>query len=212
MLLYLLCSNTLISRAFLIRLAYSMMLLAVIKHNTAEVFSNSSVPESVLMVRMFWLISVASIAPVSNVKSVLQVTCWFRNWKWSTELLLLRWLFRVWPRWTATESWLLTTWWLSSARDLLQPLAVSVQFLTHHSGSVWRAWSQLPRGGRQMYDWKTTEPEVLSPERCPLGRKVVTHWHSGVWETVAPSARLWMRRALTLADLVSLVGPVFAQT
>lgn len=82
-------------------------------------------------------------------KTVLQMTCWFRSWKWSREPFFLRSLFLVWPKSTATENSLLYPVAVLSKCSKPSNLAVSLQFLNHHSGSVWWAWSQRPREGRQ---------------------------------------------------------------
>lgn len=160
------------------------------------------------------LISTDSTRANKQEKICCPVTCWFWNWKWSTELLLPTSLIRVWPRRAVTESSLLSNYLEAApgAGSARSRLAACVRFLRPRSGSVWWAWSRMPQEGRQMYDRKTTETEVASPERCPLGRKVVTRWQSGVGGAVTPCSCPWMRRAPTLAELVSLVGPVFAQT
>lgn len=56
------------------------------------------------------LISTNSTRANKQEKICCPVTCWFWNWKWSTELLLPTSLIRVWPRRAVTESSLLSNY------------------------------------------------------------------------------------------------------
>lgn len=136
------------------------------------------------------------------------MTCWFRSWKWSRELFFLRSLFLVWPKSTATESSLLYPVAVLSKCSKLSNLAASLQFLNHHSGSVWWAWSQRPREGRQTRlggcrGWSAVARKVSPWEK---GRDT---WPGWCGKTGTPSSWLWMRTARMLADLLSLIGPAW---
>lgn len=137
--------------------------------------------DNVLMMSVFWSIRMNEVANKQHKN---------HSPKWLAgsgtgigELFLFISLFHVWPRSTVTQSSPLATWLLSSASDVSRAIWQDhSEFLNHHSGSVWWAWSQLPQEGRQTW-LKDSRDWVLLPKRCHLGRKVMTHWHSRVWET-----------------------------
>lgn len=137
--------------------------------------------DNVLTMSIFWSIRMNEVA---NKQHKNHSPKWLAgSGTGSGELFLFISLFHVWPRSTVTQSSPLATWLLSSASDVSRAIWQDhSEFLNHHSGSVWWAWSQLPQEGRQTW-LKDSRDWVLLPKRCHLGRKVMTHWHSRVWET-----------------------------
>lgn len=180
-----------------------MILISVTKYNTARVFNNSSELRQRAYDGHFWSIRTNEVANKQHKHC---------SPKWlagsgagSGELFLFTSLFHVWPRSTVTPSSPWATWPLSSARDGSRAIwQERSEFLNHHSGSVWWAWSQLPQEGRQTWledsrDW------VLLSKRCHLGRKAVTRWQRSVGNSLHHLAQGWGPHGCTQVCFLSLV-------